>query len=194
MKKYIIIGLLIALGFQTSAKGKWEVGLGSVFGYNTKELQLWKYTAESTFSRGLYFKIGYELSLGKKFSASITPGIQQHHDIIELNETKVSGYSYNFDIPIYVHYQFLPKWSTYIGFSIQDYRAIKDVALNKSYNARVNLNLGFIHHFNDRWAMELAYSRIVSDKVDSFLFRNYTNHLKLGVRMNLQIFKKKNHD
>ena len=194
VKKYIIIGILIAFSFQTSAKGKWDVGLGSVIGYNTKKLQLWKYTAKSTFSRGLYFKFGYELTLGKKFSASITPGIQQHHDIIELNETNVSGYSYNFNIPLDVHYQFLPKWTTYLGLSLQDYRAIEDVALNKSYNARLNLNLGFIHHFNDFWAMELGYSRIVSEKVDSFLFRNYTNHISLGMRLNLQILKKRNHE
>ncbi|NPD46304.1 MULTISPECIES: hypothetical protein [unclassified Lentimicrobium] len=194
VKKYIIIGVLIAFSFQTSAKGKWDVGLGSVIGYNTKELQLWKYTAKSTFSRGIYLKFGYKLSLGKKFSVSITPGVQQHRDIIELNETKVSGYSYNFDIPIDIHYCFLPKWSTHIGFSIQDYRALEDVALNKSYNARLNLNCGFIYHFSEIWAMELAYSRIVSDKIDSFLFRNYTNHVCLGVCMNLQILKKKNHD
>ena len=174
MKKYLIIGLLIAICFQTSAKGKWNVGIGSVIGYNTKELQLWKYKAQSTYSRGLYIKFGYELSLGNKFSASITPGIQQHHDIIELNETKVDGYSYNFDIPFDIHYRFLTKWSSYIGISIQDYRAIEDVALNKSYNARLNLNLGLNYHFNDIWAIELAYSRIVSEQVDSFLFRNYT--------------------
>lgn len=194
MRKYIIIGILVALSFQVTAKGKWTTGIGSVFGYNTKELQLWKYTAKSTYSRGLYFKIGYELNLGRKFSASITPGIQQHHDIIEINETEVSGYSYNFDIPFDIHYRFLPKWSTYIGLSIQDYRAIKDVALNKSYNSRINLNLGLNYHFNDIWAMELNYSRIVSEKVDSFLFRNYTNHIKLGVLVNLRILKKRNHD
>lgn len=194
MRKYIIIGILVALSFQVSAKGKWTTGLGSAFGYNTKELKLWKYSAKSTYSRGLYFKIGYELSIGKKFSASITPGIQQHHDIIEINDTEVSGYSFNFDIPFAIHYRFLPKWSSYIGISIQDYRSIEDLALNKSYNARLNLNLGVIYHFNDIWAMELAYSRIVSDKVDSFLFRNYTNHIYLGVCMNLQILKKRKHD
>lgn len=194
MKKHIVIGVLILFSFQLSAKGKWIVGLGSTFGYNTKELQLWKYKAESTFSRGLYFNFGYELSLSKKFSVSISPGIQQHHDIIEINETTVTGYSNNFDIPFDIHYRFSPKWSTYVGLSLQDYRALKDVALNKSYNTRLNLNLGLSYHFNDFWAMELAYSKILSKEVDSFLFRNYTNHLNLGMRMNLQILKKRKHE
>lgn len=194
LKKYIIIGILIILSFSASAKGKWITGMGSVFGYNTEKLHLWSYPAESTFSRGLYFKFGYDLSIAQKFSLRISPGIQQHHDIIEINDTEVIGYSYNFDLPLDIHYQFLPKWSTYLGVSIQDYRAIKDVALNKSYNTRLNLNFGIIHHFNDFWAMELAYSRIVSEKVDSFLFRNYTNHISLGMQLNLQILKKRNHE
>lgn len=194
VKKYIIIGILITLSFQLFAKGEWISGLGSTFGYNTKELQLWKFKAESTVSRGLYFKFGYQLSLGKKFSASITPGIQQHYDIVEINETKVDGYSYNFDIPLDVHYQFHPKWSSYMGFSIQDYRPIKDVSLNKSYNVRLNFNLGLVYHFSNVWAMDIVYSRIVSDKIDSFVFTNYTNHVCLGMRMNLQVLKKRNHE
>ncbi len=194
MRKFIIIGILIAFTFQASAKGKWITGLGSSFGYNTKELQLWKYKVNSTHSIGMYFSFGYELYLGKRFSVSFTPGIHQHHDIVELNDTEVSGYSYNYDIPLEIQYRFLSKWSVHSGIAIQDYRAIKDVALNKSYNARLNLNLGLIHHFNQRWAMELSYSRIISEQVDSFLFRNYTNHISLGVLVNPQFFKKRNHD
>lgn len=194
LNKYIIIGILLVLCIPGSAKGKWSAGIGTVSGYNTKELKLWKYSANTTFSKGLYFNLGYELSMGQKFSASIRPGILQHSNIIEIDEIEISGYSYNFNIPIDIHYRFLPRWSTYIGFSIQDYRPIKDMALNKSDNIRLNLNLGLNYHFNDTFSIELSYSRILSDKVDSFLIENYTNHIHLGMCMNLEMPKKRKND
>lgn len=194
LNKYIIIGILFIASIQVSAEGKWIAGMGNDFGYNKKVLKLWKYPANSTFSKGLNFNLGYELSLGKNFSASIRPGIQQHYDIIEINEIKISDFSYNFNIPFDIHYRFLPKWSTYMGFSIQDYRPIKDMALNKSDNVRLNLNLGLNYHFNDIWSVELAYSRIESDEVDSFLFKNYTNHFYVGICRNLQIPKRRKND
>lgn len=189
IKKVILLMLIIAMSSAISAKGKWNLGLGSTFGYNPSELYIWDYSVEKTFSSGIYFKIGYEWTLFEKFAIGVFPGFQQHYDEVGINNINAEIYSYNFDIPVEIYYYFLNNWSAHAGISLQDYRVIEEVALERSYNARLNVNLGLSYHFNPHWAMEIGFSKILSDQRDAFLLRNYPNHLLLGVRYRFNLKK-----
>ncbi len=193
-KKIILFLFLTFMALQLSAKGKWNVGLGSTWGYNPTELYIWDYSVEKTFSSGIYIKLGYEWTLFERFSIGIFPGFQQHYDEVGINDIDAEIFSYNFDIPIEIYYYFLDNWSFHAGISIQDYRVIEEVALERSYNARLNLNLGLSYHFNYHWSMEAGFSTILSDQRDAFLLRNYPNHLIIGMRYRFNLKKGQNDD
>lgn len=182
--------LILGMSLQVSAQGKWNLGAGNTFGFNTSNLYIWDYTVKHTLSNGVYFKIGYEFFLFHNLSIGMFPGAQQHYDEVEINNIKLKTYGYNFELPLELYYYFLNRWTVHAGVSLQDYRILDEFAIERSYNARLNLNLGWSYHFTNHWAMELGYSRILSDQRDAFLIRNYTNHILLGVRYRFNILKK----
>lgn len=190
LKKAIFLLLIFCMSISVSAKGKWNLGVGSTFGYNPSELYIWDYSVEKTFSSGFYVKIGYEWTLFKNFGIGVFPGFQQHYDEVGINSINVEIFSYNFDLPVEIYYHFYKDWSVYAGVSLQDYRVIEEFALERSYNARLNLNLGLSYYcFNPHWSMELGFSTILSDQRDAFLLRNYPNHLIVGMRYRFNLKK-----
>jgi hypothetical protein len=180
LQKTILLLLFLSISLYISAKGKWNIGLGTTHGYNNSDLSIWEYKVEKTMSHGIYFKMGYEFRIYKSFSIAILPGFMQHYDEISINETNIETFSYNFDLPIDIYY-FIKKWRLKTGISIQDYRVSEEFALERSYNARLNLNLGLSYHFYKNWAAEVGFSTILSDKINSLLIRNYPNHFSIGM-------------
>lgn len=189
LRKVIFLLFLICMSISVSAKGKWNLGVGSTFGYNPSELYIWDYSVEKTFSSGFYVKLGYEWTLFKNFGIGVFPGFQQHYDEVGINNINVEIFSYNFDLPVEIYYHFYNDWSVYAGVSLQDYRVMEEFALERSYNARLNLNLGLSYCFNPHWSMEIGFSTILSDQRDAFLLRNYPNHLIIGMRYRFNLKK-----
>lgn len=188
-KKAIILFLIIAMSIYVSGKGKWILGAGTSHGFNSKELYIWKHTVEKSMSHGVYLKLGYEFKLFYDFTLAISPGFLQHYDEVGINNINVETFSYNFELPAEINYYFHKKLSAHAGVAVQDYRAFEEFALERSYNVRLNLNLGVSYHFNKHWAFELTYSRILSDRRNAFLIRNYPNHIRLGMRYRFNIKK-----
>lgn len=180
IKTILFLSILI-LSTAVFAKGKWNIGIGSTHGFSTSELYLWEYKVEKTMSHGVFFKLGYEFKIYKNFNLAITPGFEQHYDEIGVNNINIETFSYNFNLPIDLFYYFKKRLRFQAGVSVQDYRQFEEVALERSYNARLNLNLGISYHYHKNWAAELSYSTILSDRRDSFLIRNYPHHFSIGV-------------
>lgn len=192
LKKLILLILILITSLHISAKGKWNIGIGTTHGYNASDLYIWEYKVEKTMSHGLYFKLGYEFKIYKNFNLGIMPGFMQHYDEISINNTNVETFSYNFDLPLEIYYYFKDKWRFKAGVSVQDYRVSEEFALERSYNARLNLNLGISYHFHKNWAAEVGFSTILSDRINSLLIRNYPNHFSIGMLYRFNLGGKKN--
>lgn len=181
LNKAFIFFLFLVISTPVLAKGKWNIGLGTTHGYNSSDLYIWEYKVEKTMSHGIYIKMGYEFKIYKNLYLGILPGFMQHYDEVGINNINVETFSYNFDLPLDINYYYKDKWRFKTGVSIQDYRVSEEFAIERSYNARLNLNLGIAYHFHQNWAIDLAYSTILSDQINSLLIRNYPNHFSIGM-------------
>lgn len=190
MKKTAVV-ILLFVSSRVMAGG-WIFKAGNNFGYNPQEITLWNYPLEHQMSRGIYVGLGYEFSLFERVSLAIIPEFNQYYSQATVNQIEASGYSYHFNLPFHIVYSPLDKWQFLSGISIQNYRQFEDFAFNKSHNLRYDLDFAIIYKFTETWAIELAHSLIISNKVDALLIRNYSNYVSLGLRLNFShAFKKK---
>lgn len=191
----IILSLIILfISLNLKVKGQWIVGLGTTHGFNISELYIWEYKVEKTMSHGIYAKVGYEFRLFSNLGLGITPGFQQHYDEIGINNINVETFSYHFDIPVDISFYYKNNWRIMAGVSMQNYRVLDEFAIERSYNARLNLNAGLMYLFHKNWGVEVAFSTILSDKQNAFLIRNYPNHFSIGMQYRFHLRRKELND
>jgi len=167
------------------------VSTGAITGFNTEAVYLWKYQVEERPSVGGYIFVGYKYKFKKPIYIRTGLGFMQYYGEAKINKSTVKGYSNNFILPIAAGYLFNEKWGVEAGVSFQDYRARNDFAFQKSYNLRTNMILGASYAFSPKWKVDLAYSLMISKKIDSFAITHRANHIMLGVSYSLFVFKSK---
>ena len=163
---------------------------GTIIGFNYEESELWKYKIKTTPSVGVYLYLNYEYRFTKPYFIRVKLGIAQHYSQFTINNSTIEGYNYTFDFPLLIGYHLDNKFDFELGASIQDYREREDFAMIKSYNMRVNFVAGILYRFNSKWAIEFVFSRMLSEKVDAFVIKNYTDHFRLGIKYSIYSFKK----
>ena len=180
MKQLIKI-ILVLMPLISISQSTWHFNTGFAIGYNSYDISLWKYKVENHPSIGAFINVGYEYSLNEHFSGRIMAGFHQYHAKATINDIEVSGYNYNFEVPIEFRYTFYKNWTIGTGISLQDYRDRDDLAMLNSYNLRANFIFTTEYHFHKNWTVNFKYSRMISEKIDAFIVQHYTTHFFLGV-------------
>jgi len=166
------------------------VSAGAVSGFNTGDVYLWEYKVEEKPSIGYYVLFEYRYQF--KFPVYIRTGVgfQQFYSKVVIKDSKITGYSNNFLLPIAVGYNINDKWNIDAGVSFQDYRDRDDFALMKSNNLRTNITFNVSYEFMPNFEANFGYSQIVSEKINSFMVVHRSYHFMLGVTYNITIKRK----
>jgi len=188
MKK-ILFTLFISASILSFSQSIISTSVGTSLGFNYEKSYLWKYEVESSPSIGGYLSLNYEYRFVKPYFIRFKLGFHQFYAQSIINNNTTKGYNYNFTFPLTVGYCIKEKWDTEIGIGIQDYRDRDEFALIKSYNIRYNLIVGLTYKINDKWSVELLFSRMLSEKIDAFVIKHYTDHFMIGA--NYQLFSQK---
>jgi len=164
---------------------------GVVSGFNSDDVYLWEYKVEEKPSIGFYAMFNYRYQF--KFPVYVRTGIgfQQFYSEIVIKDSKITGYSNNFLLPIAVGYNINDKWNIDAGVSFQDFREREDFAAMKSNNIRTNITFNVSYEFLPNFEANFGYSQIVSDKINSFMVVHRSYHFMLGVTYNM-VVKRKN--
>lgn len=166
------------------ARGKWTLDAGSSIGFHSSDIYLWNYKIENSTNLGLFIGTGYEQFISKNIGISSSINYYQLFHQVSVGEEEISGTNFILKVPLYGHYHW-NKYEVFAGAAIQNYRELKDMALQKSHNFRWQLEAGFALQLNEIWAIKASYSHMLSKQIDSLLALSYTNQISLGVRINL---------
>ena len=179
--KYKITSLIIFTTILSYSQSTWHFTAGTAFGFITKDIKIWKHSVTNKHSYGLYAGAGYEYSFTDHISARAKIQFHQYYSKVFVNNIEVSGYNYNFELPIDVRYTFYKTWTVGAGVSFQDYRERSEFELDRSNNIRTNLIINGSYQFKNNWTVDLGYSYMISEFIESFVVLHYTHHIYLGV-------------